>query len=706
MEAVQDSLLSCLVHLTQQNHCPMSADVLRDGLPLVDNRLTPKLFVRAAKRAGFEAKIVERGLSDISPLTLPAVLLLKQDQACILQEVDTENDEALIIQPESGGVHRLPLSQLAESYTGFAIFIRLEYRFTEKVSRVLEQREGHWFWGTVWRSASIYRDVLIASFLINLFVLANPLFVMNVYDRVVPNNAIETLWVLAIGVFVVYIFDFGLKMLRAYFIELAGKKSDILLSSMLFEKVMALQYAVLPRSVGAFSSNLREFESIRSFLSSTTNTILIDIPFAVIFLLVIGMIGGPLVWVPLVGIPLILIYSFIITKRLKAAIEKTFESSAQKNATLVESLTAMETVKTQRAASSLQLRWEQAVGYIAKWSMKAKMLSVSVVNFAGLVTQLCSVALVIVGVYLISERELSMGALIACVMLSGRVLQPMAQVASLITNFHQSQKALETLDQIMQLPDERESGRQFVHRPELAGKVEFRDVKFKYPNTEQSSLERVSFSLKPGEKVALIGRIGSGKSTIEKLLMGLYQPEEGSIRIDDIDINQIDPVDLRRNIGYVPQDILLFDGTVRDNIVMGSPEVTDQRLLEAAALAGVDQFVNRHPLGFDLPVGERGSALSGGQRQAVAIARALIHRPNILILDEPTNAMDNASEEFIRQQLASYSQDKSMILVTHKMSLLSLVERIIVIDNGLVVADGPKAVVLDALKQGRLHIQR
>lgn len=571
---------------------------------------------------------------------------------------------------------------------------------------MLEQREGHWFWGTVWRSASIYRDVLIASFLINLFVLANPLFVMNVYDRVVPNNAIETLWVLAIGVFVVYIFDFGLKMLRAYFIELAGKKSDILLSSMLFEKVMALQYAVLPRSVGAFSSNLREFESIRAFLSSTTNTILIDIPFAVIFLLVMGMIGGPLVWVPLVGIPVILIYSMFITKKLKAAVEKTFESSAQKNATLVESLTAMETVKTQRAASSLQLRWEQAVGYIAKWSMKAKMLSVSVMNFAGLVTQLCSVALVILGVYLISERELSMGALIACVILSGRVLQPMAQVAGLVTNFHQSQKALETLDQIMQLPDERESGRQFVHRSELTGKIEFRDVKFKYPNTEQSSLEKVSFTLKPGEKVALIGRIGSGKSTIEKLLMGLYAPEEGSIRIDDIDINQIDPVDLRRNIGYVPQDILLFDGTVRENIVMGSPEVTDQRLLEAAALAGVDQFVNRHPLGFDLPVGERGSALSGGQRQAVAIARALIHKPNILILDEPTNAMDNASEEFIRQQLASYSQDKSMILVTHKMSLLSLVERIIVIDSGLVVADGPKAVVLDALKQGRLHIQR
>jgi ATP-binding cassette subfamily C protein LapB len=706
MEEIQDPLLSCLVYLTQQNHRPMSAEVLRDGLPLVDHKLTPALFIRAAKRAGFSAKLMERDLDAISPLTLPAVLLLEDDQACILQEIDEDKGEAVILQPESGGAHRLPLDQLADSYSGYALFVRLEYRFTERVSRILDQQEGHWFWGTVWRSARIYRDVLVASFLINLFVLANPLFVMNVYDRVVPNSAIETLWVLAIGVFVVYLFDFGLKMLRAYFIEIAGKKTDIILSSMLFEKVMALQYGAMPKSVGVFANNLREFESIRSFLSSTTNTVLIDIPFAIIFLLVIGMIGGPLVFVPLVGIPLILIYSLIITRKLKVAVEKTFASSAQKNATLIESLTAMETVKTQRAASSLQLRWEQAVGYIAKWGLHAKMLSSSVVNFAGFVTQISSVCLIITGVYLIAERELSMGALIACVMLSGRVLQPMAQVASLVTSYHQSRTALETLNQIMALPDERDAGRQFVHRPELKGQVEFKDVHFKYPGTEQVSLEKISFKLKAGERVALIGRIGSGKSTIEKLLMGLYKPDQGTIRLDGIDLNQIDPVDLRRNIGYVPQDILLFDGSVRDNIVMGSPEVNDATLLEAATLAGVDQFVNRHALGFDLEVGERGAALSGGQRQAVAIARALIHKPNILILDEPTNSMDNTSEDFIRQRLQEYSQDKTLVLVTHKMSLLSMVDRIIVVDNGLIVADGPKAVVLDALKQGRLHIQR
>ena len=705
MDVIQDPLLKCLMHLTQQNHRPLSAEALRDGLPLEDNKLNPKLFVRAAKRAGFSAKVVQRKLLSISPLTLPAVLLLENDDACILQEIDEQTGEAILIFPDSG-MKRTAMASLEKQYSGVAIYLNLEYHFTERVSRVLDQKEGHWFWGTIWRSAKIYRDVLIASLLINLFVLANPLFVMNVYDRVVPNSALETLWVLAIGVFAVYLFDFGLKMLRAYFLEIAGKKADILMSAMLFEKVMSMKYAHMPKSVGSFASNLREFESIRGFLSSTTNTVLIDIPFAVIFLLVMYMIGGPLVYVPLVAIPIVLIFSIIASKKLKVAVEKTFAASAQKNSTLIECLTAMETVKTQRASSVLQLRWEQAEGYISKWSLKSKMISSSVTNFAGFVTQISSVCIVIVGVYLISERELTMGALIASVILSGRVLQPMAQVTGLVTSFFQSKTALVTLNQIMSLPDERAEGKNYVHRQDLQGSISFKGVKFSYPEAEQASLEGIDFNIKAGEKTALIGRIGSGKTTVEKLLMGLYSPDEGAVSIDGIDLNQIDPVDLRRNIGYVPQELMLFDGTVRENIIMGSPEISDDALIKAASTAGVDQFVNRHPQGFEMPVGERGARLSGGQKQAVAIARALIHSPNILILDEPTNSMDNSSEDYLRKQLKEYCENRTLVLVTHKMSLLTLVDRIIVMDGGRVVADGPKDAVLDALKQGRLHIQR
>ncbi len=706
MDVEKDPLLQCLVLLTEQNNRPRSPQVLTEGLPLVDGRLTPKLFLRAAARGGFAAKLASRRLDELSNLLLPAVLLLENEQACILQRVDSDKGEAEVIQPESGGVARLSLDELEQAYTGHVLFLRPEYQFGNSSSRALNDRDGHWFWGTLWRSARIYRDVLLASVLINLFVLANPLFVMNVYDRVVPNHAVETLWVLAIGVLVVYLFDFGLKMLRAYFIEVAGKKSDVLLSARLFEKVMGLRYDAMPSSVGAFASNLREFESIRNFLSSTTNTVLIDIPFMLLFLVVISWIGGPLVLVPALAIPLILIYALAVRPSLRRAIERTFSSAAQKNGTLVESLTAMETLKTQRAASPMQARWEEAVGYIARWGLKSRMLSSSVVSFAGLVQQLASVLLVIAGVYMIMEQNLSMGGLIACVILSGRAIAPLGQVASLVANYEQSLKALKTLDEIMALPDEHEAERQYLHRPEIKGGIEFQGVDFTYPNTDYGALKGISFRIQPGEKVALIGRVGSGKSSIQKLLLGLYKPREGAIAVDGIDLNQIDPSDLRRSVGYVPQDVMLFAGSVRDNITIGLPKASDAQILQAARLAGVEAFVNQHPLGYDMPVGERGGALSGGQRQAVALARALLHEPSILVLDEPSNSMDNASEDYLRRQLKSYAKQKTLLMVTHKMSLLDLVDRLIVIDGGKIVADGPKDSVLEALKQGRLQVRR
>lgn len=706
MDVEKDPLLGCLVLLTQYNHRPVSAQVLTDGLPLVDGRLTPKLFLRAASRGGFAAKLAERPLDDIAALLLPAVILLQDEKACILQLMDREAGEAEIVEPETGGVVRMPLKELETLYTGHVIFMRPEFQMSEGSRRELDDRDGHWFWGTLWRSARIYRDVLLASLLINLFVLANPLFVMNVYDRVVPNHAEETLWVLAAGVLVVYLFDFGLKMLRAYFIEIAGKKSDVLLSARLFEKVMGMRYDAMPASVGAFASNLREFDSIRNFLSSTTNTVLIDIPFMLLFLVVISWIGGPLVVVPAAAIPIILIYALMVKPSLRRSIEHTFSSTAQKNGTLVESLTAMETLKTQRAASPMQGRWEESVGYIARWGLRSRMLSSSVVSVAGFVQQLASVLLVIFGVYMIMDQTLSMGGLIACVILSGRAIAPLAQVASLIANYEQSLKALKTLDEIMQLPDEYDGERRYIHRPDLKGGVELKEVDFTYPGTEYGALHKLSFRLKAGEKVALIGRIGSGKSSIQKLLLGLYRPTSGAIEIDGIDMNQIAPSDLRRCIGYVPQDVMLFAGTVRDNITIGLPQASDEQILKAARLAGVESFVNKHPLGFDMPVGERGSALSGGQRQSVALARALLHDPSILILDEPSNSMDNASEDALRRQLKPFIGKKTVLMVTHKMSLLDLVDRLIVVDGGRIVADGPKDSVLEALKQGRLQVRR
>ena len=701
--SINDSLLQTLVSLTHHFHKPLTAEVLVDGLP-INGDITPELFVRAAQRAGFSAKIAQRKLSELSTLLMPVVLLHQDGSSSLLRE--RKGTLLVIEQPESGGVIELEEGELSKLVSGKVIFVKPEYRSSLAATDINSKNDKHWFWGTVWRSKAIYRDVLIASLLINLFVIANPLFVMNVYDRVVPNSAVDSLWVLAFGVGLVYLFDFGLKLLRAYFLEVAAKKSDILLSSTIFQKVLGMRFDVMPASVGAFSSNLREFDSIRSLFSAGSVALLIDIPFMVIFILVVWYIGGSLAMIPLIAVPLILLYTLAVKPALRSAVEKSFSATAQKNGALVEALTAMETVKTQRAVSPMVSRWDDAVGHIARWGLKARILSLSVGSFSGLVQQVASIALIILGVYLIIEQQLTMGALIACNILVGRAIAPMAQISSLVIQYEQASKALKTLNSIMELPDEREATKHYVHRETLTGQMEFKNVDFTYPNSEVGSLNGVSFSIKQGEKVALIGRIGSGKSTIQKLLAGLYRPQSGSITLDGIDINQIDPVDLRRNLGYLPQDVLLFAGTLRENIVIGLPSVSDERLLEVAKLTGVDQFVSQHPLGFDMPVGERGAGLSGGQRQAIGLARSLLHQPNMLLLDEPSNSMDNASEEYLRGQLEDFVKDRTLLLVTHKVSLLQLVDRIIVVDRGQIVADGPKETVLEALRQGRLQVRR
>ena len=424
------------------------------------------------------------------------------------------------------------------------------------------------------------------------------------------------------------------------------------------------------------------------------------------FLLVIWFIGGPIVQVPGAGIPLVILYGLIIQAPLRKAVENTFRASAQKNATLIESLTGVETLKTLGAESPVQSKWEKAAGYIARWGVRSRLLSASAVNVAVFLQQLAMVGVVVYGVYLIGEAELTMGGLIACVILTGRAMAPMAQVASLATRYYQAKAAFRSLNGIMQLEVERPEGKSFVHRPKISGDIEFHQVSFKYPNQPQPALDNVSFRIKAGERVGIIGRVGSGKTTLEKLMLGLYDPESGAVRLDGTDVRQIDPADLRRNVGYVPQDVLLFFGTARDNIILGAPYADDTAVLRAADMSGVSEFVNRHPLGFDVPVGERGESLSGGQRQAFAVARALLYDPPVLLLDEPSNSMDNSTEVRLKAQLTQYVAGKTLILVTHRASLLTLVDRLMVVDNGHLIADGPKDKVMEALKEGRLRMGR
>ncbi len=702
-----DPLLQCLVIITKLNNKPFTAESLIEGLPTEKGEAAPELFSlekpksgfsRAAKRAGFSSKLVKREIKEISALVLPCILLLKDNKACILDEFDVGKKHAKIILPdyEEGEVW-VKVEELNEEYLGHAFYLKKEYRHEEKEDFVLDNSKSHWFWGTLWKSKKIYTDVIFASLVINIFVLASPLFTMNVYDRVVPNNATDTLWVLAIGVAVIYILDTILKFIRSYFLEVAGKKSDIIMSSIIFERVMGLNMAVRPKSVGSFANNLKEFESIRGFFTSTTVATIIDLPFIFIFLFVIKLIAGQIVWVPIGIMVAIFIYTLFVKGPLNRSIESSYAAAAHKNSVLIESLSNIETIKTMGASGSAQYQWEEASGEIANRGLKTRILSNSVSTMTAFFIQLNSVAVIVYGVYLIQEMELTMGGLIATVILSARAISPLGQVASLVANYEHTKTAYKNLNDIMKMPVDRPEGKEFIRRDEFNGFIEFQNVTFSYPEEEKKALDDVSFKIHPGEKIGIAGKIGSGKTTLEKLILGLYKPSSGTILIDGIDISQIDPADLRKNIGYVPQDVNLFRGSVKNNIIYKAPYVNDEQMIKASKLAGVDDFVKLHPKGYDMPVGERGDGLSGGQKQAIAIARAFLLDAPIVLLDEPTNSVDNVMESKIRANLAKNLVDKTTILITHKSTILSLVDRLIILDNGKLVIDGKRDEVLKKL---------
>jgi ATP-binding cassette subfamily C protein LapB len=703
--STNDPLLKCLVLLTRIYNRPFSEETLAAGLPLADSKLTPSLFERAADRAGLAAKVVARDLEKLSPLVLPAVVLLADGQACVLRKVSPEGP-CEIVEPDTGGATGITLAELKKTYSGYVILVREKLQFDTRTEHSAVPRVKHWFWGVVRQAWPIYAEVLLASFLINLFALAMPLFVMNVYDRVVPNDTTETLWALAVGVLIVLGFDFGMRMMRSYLVDIAGKRIDVILSSNIFEKAMGMKMEARPASVGSFASNIHEFEAFREFITSATITALVDLPFVVLFIVVIFWIGGIIGLVPVLAVPMIVLVGIILQRRLGEIIQMTFRCGAQKQGLLIESLSAIETIKSLSAEGVLQRKWEQLVGTMSRMGIKARTLSSAIVNVSMSIQQTAGVVLVVVGVYLIAERELTVGALVACTILNTRALAPLGQVAGLMTRYHQSLSALSTLQNVMQLPVERPENKSFVQRPGIRGEIEFRNVTFSYPGKQVPALANVSFRLAPGERVGVIGRIGSGKSTLEKLILGMYEPSSGSILIDGVDIKQIDPAMLRRNVGYVPQDIVLFFGTVKENILFAAPYADDSAMLRAAEVAGVTEFVNHAAQGFDLHVGERGEGLSGGQRQTIAIARSLVLDPPIMVMDEPTNSLDNRSEENFKGKLDAALAGKTLLLVTHRASLLTLVPRLIVLDNGKVVADGPKEQVMHALAGGKINVAK
>ncbi len=701
-----DALANCLAAAARLLGRPATPESLVEGLALDEGGLTPELCVRAAERAGLAAKVVETGLDRLSALSLPAVLLLEDRDACLLCSRSAESAE--IVSGLDGETRRaVGIAELAPLYSGTAILISPAVNFSAGTSTEKAFRTHHWFWGTLARSWPIYAEVALASVLVNVFTVLTPLFFMNVYDRVVPNKAFETLWVLVLGICLVYLFDLVLKTLRGYFVDVAGKRADVALSSMLFEQVMNTRLDVGRQPVGTLANNMREFESLREFFTSATMTTLVDLPFVLLFLAVIWAIGGwQMAAVPIVAIPIVIAAGLSLQVPLRDRIRRVFAATEAKHATLIETLGAIETVKSLGASAQLQRKWESLVSYVSAESLSTRVLSALAINFSVWVQLLVAVAMVTVGTYVLADNRLTMGGLIACTIISGRALQPLAQLAALLTRYHQAMSALSALNRLMQAPLDRPADRSFVHRARLRGDYALNDVLFRYPGQQIDAVNGVNMAVRAGDRVAVIGKVGSGKSTLAKLLVGLYEPQRGGLLLDGTDLRQIERVDLRRNIGYLPQNVVLFSGTVRDNLLLGAPQADDAQMLRAATASGLLEHLNRHPLGFDLPVGERGEALSGGQRQAVALARAMLLDPPILVLDEPTQGMDRAAEERFKMRLAETSRERTIVIVTHRESLLSIIDSLVIVDHGKVVAMGPKDAVLRALAEGKVPVAR
>ena len=695
------SLLESLLLVARAHNLVTSRETLLAGLPLTDGQLTPALLSRAAQRAGLTTKLAARELTRLNNALFPAILLLDNQDTCLLLAI--QDQRAQVVFPEFGEASVwIALNELNTRYSGRAVYLRPQERIEARTTPIDKGADGHWFWGVIRQHRGLYRDVLLAAFLINLFAVAMPLFVMNVYDRVVPNHATDTLWMLAAGIVLVMCADAALRMMRGWFIDMAASRTDITLSATIMERVLGMKMTERPASIGSFASGLQAFESVRSFIGSATVVGFIDLPFVLLFTLVMGLISWPLVIPVLVGIALVLLYTAGVQHKMHQLSEQSMQASAQRNAVLVESLVGLETLKTLGAEGRMQSLWEKTTLLLSRTSVKMRMLSGSVTAGTLWIQQAVAVAIIILGVYLIIDAQLSQGALIAAYMLSSRVMAPVGQAAALLMQYHQAATALETLETVMQKPVERPPGTSWISRPRLQGGIEFNEVSFRYPHDERDVLRNVSFKINPGEHVAILGRNGSGKTTLEKLVAGLYSPTQGAVLIDGIDARQLDPAELRRNMGYVSQDVNLFFGSLRDNIVMGAPQVDDARVLEAVRLSGLAEFVQTHPAGLAMPVGERGELLSGGQRQGVTIARAMLNDPSILLFDEPTGAMDNASEELFKRNIREYAPGKTLLVITHRTSLLELVDRIIVIDAGKIVADGSKDQVVEALRQGRI----
>jgi len=721
-----DALAHAISWLTRHHGRERSAQSLLAGQP-VTGRIGPDQALRVLREAGYTAGLVQRPLAELHHLLLPAVLLLKEGDACIVVARDAAAPSRYDIVMPGPEHHACSASQaeLEAEYSGFALVATPqvdEMRATRaspasqqaaepagaagsSLAAGLADPARHWLWGTLRRFTPYYRSALVAAFLSNVLMLVSGLATSVIYDKVIPHQAWVTLWAVATACALAIGFDLIARQLRAYLIDMAGRKIDLILGSMLFRQTLDLRMEHRPASAGAYAHHLAQVEQVRDFFASATLAAVSDLPFIVIFIAMTFVIGGPLGYVPAIAVPLLLAISWLIQGSLRRAMSRHMQQTADLHGVLVEAVDGMEDLKAAGAQGRFMRRYEEATAAAAEAMLRSRSISAWTTNLSTVSQQAVTVLMLVWGVILIDAKLVTAGALIGAVMFATRAVAPLMSVVQLATRYQGARAAMRALDHVMRQPVEREAGRTYVPRRELSGKLGLRDVGFAYPPAGPGAepgpkvLKGVTLALQPGERVAVLGRIGSGKSTVLRLLAGLYQPTEGQVEADGIDLRQIDPADYRARVGFVAQDPRLFNGTLRDNVLLDRPAADPGRLADVARLTGLDRLVASHPQGWELPVGEAGSLLSGGQRQLVALARCLVTRPQILLMDEPTSSMDAQSEVAFLRQLkeAVGGSNCTLVMVTHRPAVLELVGRIVVVDAGKVVMDGPKAQVLAAL---------
>lgn len=703
--ALEDPLLACIELVAELHGRPVSAKALGAGLARrADGRIDPAQLPAMAQAHGMAAGFDKRALRSIASILLPVVLLMRDGTARVLTRLpNSAAGTAAVLLPESGlAEHAVELGDLEAQYSGMLLYVKPRAEIDPRGDFEVEVSPTRWFWQILGRYKSYYAHVAIATVLVNVLTVAASLFTMIVYDRVVPNQAYNTLWVLAIGVGIAAAFEFGARMLRAWLTDAAGKKADLVMSSVLFRRVLGLRLDQQPSSAGSFANTLREFESVRDFFTSATLLAVADMPFVVLFLGVMAVLAGPLAWVPAAAIALVLAVTLAAQVPMARLMQRYMQGMSRKQSIAVESIEGLEALKANRAEGLMQSRWEASNAEMAAFSAQSRAINAWVLNLVNIVQQVSAVIVVVWGVYRIHDNLLTMGGLIAATMLAGRAIGPVNQVAALGLRWQQARSSLKGLNELMARAQDRESGRGYSSAPSLTGAVAFHDVSHRYGKAQEVklSLEKVAFSIAAGERVAVLGKVGSGKSTLLRVAAGLLPPSDGMVAFDGLDARQIEPADVRSRVAFLAQDPALFHGTLRDNIVLGARDVTAARLGAALQMTGLDRLVAAHPRGLEMPIGEHGVGLSGGQRQLVALARLFVRDPALVLLDEPSSAMDNATEQQVMQAMRGWLAGRTMLLATHRMPWVALADRVIVVDGGRVVADGPREQVLQRLAKG------